>query len=131
MKKPRGIIFIRVSGKPGSCFQDLAAAIVGEFDELKTAVQWVDDEPFHEAVLDCELCLFNKSTRPCRDCPHSLATNSLFRTCRLAADRLTQSKLYWKHDQLPRGFGVVLIQGRHVLHEESLCDAAPRANLVG
>ena len=64
-----------------SDFEDLATSIVDELDELKIAVESVEDEPFHLAVTTCELCASNgKGGQPCRDCPDSLETSS-FQNC--------------------------------------------------
>ena len=123
-EKPKGTLIVMVSGKPGSCFEHLAALLVDEFDSLKIAVESVADESFHEGFFYCQLCLGNSYTRACRDCPQSLESYSFYKTCRRAASRLEESTRYWKHDTLPKGFGVVIIQGRHILHEEPLCEEA-------
>ena len=115
-----------VSGKPGSGFEHLAALLVDEFDALQIAVESVADESFHEYVTDCGLCLRNKITSPCRNCPHSLESRSLYQTCRVAAEGVAGSKCFRSHNAQARtkGVGVVIIQGRHIMHEEALCKAA-------
>ena len=97
-EKPADILFIMVSGKPGSGFEHLASLLVDEFDALRIAVESVADESFHEYVTDCGLCLRNKITPPCRSCPHSLESRSLYQTCRVAAEGVAGSTCFRSHN---------------------------------
>ena len=113
-----------VSGNPGSGFEDLASLLVDEFDALQITVECVSDESFHEEAFDCPICMSYLDRRACRDCPQSLEANSIYRTCQLAAAQLTESAGFRVHELLPNGFGIVIIQGRHILHEEPICEMA-------
>ncbi len=57
-----GIMLVMVGGKPGSGYAQLAAAIVDELDERGIAAEFVADEDFHNAGMDCGLCAIKNST---------------------------------------------------------------------
>ena len=92
VEQPRGIIFILVSGQPGSGIGQAAAQIVDELDERQIACETVSDEPFHRATFNCEFCRQQGRTTGCRDCPESLDCGPLVDTIRAAAQRVAASR---------------------------------------
>ncbi len=94
-----GIVFVMVGGKPGSGYAQLAAAIIDELDQRGLAAEFVADEDFHRAGMDCELCASKNSIAPCRDCLESLETTSFYRAVKLAHDTVYRSARYARDQQ--------------------------------
>ncbi len=122
-----GIMFVMMGGKSGSEYHSLATSMIDEPDARGIACGLIDDETFHMAqpAAFCDLCKQRGLTQPCRECPASIESSSLFQTIREAHDEIRNSERCVRDKiEFPRGRGVVLISGRNIVNEDALIRVA-------